>query len=110
VTPQTKRVPATDACVHDTSAPQLWAPPRPPQARRCAAESAIAAGVKVAVCSTSSEKAVQTIVDAMLGTDIAKVIRVFAGDIVAHKKPDPEIYTLAATALGVPPDECASSR
>lgn len=37
------------------------------------AGDAIDAGVKVAVCSTSSEYAVQTIVDEMLGTDISKV-------------------------------------
>jgi beta-phosphoglucomutase-like phosphatase (HAD superfamily) len=67
------------------------------------AENAINSGVKVAVCSTSSEKAVQTIVDVMLGTDISKVMRVFAGDMVPAKKPDPAIYELAATALGVDP-------
>ena len=37
------------------------------------AGDAIDAGVKVAVCSTSSEDSVQTIVDEMLGTDISKV-------------------------------------
>lgn len=36
------------------------------------AGDAIDAGVKVAVCSTSNEQAVQTIVDVMLGTDISK--------------------------------------
>lgn len=34
---------------------------------------AIDAGVRVAVCSTSNEEAVQTIVDVLLGTDISKV-------------------------------------
>lgn len=72
------------------------------------ADDAIKAGCKVAVCSTSNEKAVQTIVDVMLGTDVAKVMRVFAGDVVPAKKPDPAIYELAATRLGVEPSRCAS--
>lgn len=50
----------------------------------------------------------QTIVDVMLGTDVAKVMRVFAGDVVPAKKPDPAIYELAATRLGVEPARCAT--
>lgn len=73
-------------------------------ARVCiiAADEAIAAGAQVAVCSTSNEKAVQKIVDVMLPSAASK-IRVFAGDIVANKKPDPAIYHLAAKELQVDP-------
>ena len=60
----------------------------------------------MAVCSTSNEKAVQTIVDVLLGSDVSKVMRVFAGDVVPAKKPDPAIYILAATRLGVDPAMC----
>jgi beta-phosphoglucomutase-like phosphatase (HAD superfamily) len=67
------------------------------------AEEAIGAGCKVAVCSTSNEKAVQTIVDVLLGSDVAKIMHVYAGDMVPKKKPDPAVYELAATALGVNP-------
>ncbi|GBF97519.1 hypothetical protein Rsub_10442 [Raphidocelis subcapitata] len=67
---------------------------------------AIAAGVPVAVCSTSNERAVSTIVRVMLGEDVAKVMRVFAGDVVPKKKPDPAIYLLAAKELGVDPKRC----
>ena len=67
------------------------------------ADEAIEAGAKVGVCSTSNEKAVQKIVDVMLDPKVASQIRVFAGDIVAHKKPDPAIYYLAAQELGVEP-------
>ncbi len=35
--------------------------------------------MKIAVCSTSNERAVATIVRRMLGADVAKVMRVFAG-------------------------------
>ncbi|KAI8471357.1 MAG: HAD-like domain-containing protein [Monoraphidium minutum] len=67
---------------------------------------AIAAGLPVAVCSTSNERAVSTIVRVMLGPDVAKVMRVFAGDVVPKKKPDPAIYLLAAKELGVDPARC----
>ncbi|KAG2494894.1 hypothetical protein HYH03_007132 [Edaphochlamys debaryana] len=69
-------------------------------------EEAIAAGVPVAVCSTSNEKAVENIVKVMLGPQVARVMRVFAGDVVPKKKPDPAIYLLAARELGVDPKKC----
>lgn len=68
---------------------------------------AVAAGVPVAVCSTSNERAVSTIVRVMLGEDVARVMRVFAGDVVPRKKPDPAIYLLACEELGVDPRRCA---
>mmetsp|Transcript_22980 Transcript_22980/g.78249 ORF Transcript_22980/g.78249 Transcript_22980/m.78249 type:complete len:294 (-) Transcript_22980:91-972(-) len=67
---------------------------------------AIAAGVPVAVCSTSNEVAVQGIVTNLLGEDVAKVMPVFAGDVVPKKKPAPDIYLLAAEKLGVDPARC----
>jgi HAD superfamily hydrolase (TIGR01509 family) len=69
-------------------------------------EEAVAANVKVAVCSTSNEKAVQKIVDVMLGDSISKVMPVFAGDMVPKKKPDPAIYLMAARELNVDPARC----
>ncbi len=68
----------------------------------------MAAGVTVAVCSTSNEKAVQRIVDVMLGPEIAKSMRVFAGDVVAKKKPAPDIYLLAAKELSLDPARSAA--
>lgn len=67
---------------------------------------AVDAGVPVAVCSTSNERAVSTIVRVLLGEDVARVMRVFAGDVVPRKKPDPAIYLLAAQELGVDPRRC----
>lgn len=69
-------------------------------------DEALAAGVQVAVCSTSNEKAVAAIVRVMLGPERAQRMRIFAGDVVPKKKPDPAIYTLAATTLGVDPARC----
>ena len=72
------------------------------------ADEALEAGAKVAVCSTSNEKAVQKIIDVMMDPKVGSQIRVFAGDIVSNKKPDPAIYYLAAQELGVPPSRYLS--
>lgn len=69
-------------------------------------DQAFAKGVKVAVCSTSNEKAVSAIVSCLLGPERAEKITIFAGDVVPLKKPDPAIYLLAASTLGVEPSSC----
>jgi len=70
-------------------------------------DEAVAAGVKLAVCSTSNEKAVHTVVEKLLGpARKAKFDVILAGDVVSKKKPDPEIYTLALERLRLKPTEC----
>lgn len=70
-------------------------------------DEAIAAGVKLAVCSTSDEKAVNAVIERLLGpARKAKFDVVLAGDVVSRKKPDPEIYTLALQRLGLRATEC----
>jgi HAD superfamily hydrolase (TIGR01509 family) len=69
-------------------------------------DEAIAAGIPIAVCSTSADRAVNAVVSGKLGADRASRIKVFAGDIVKRKKPDPEIYNLAAKVLSVEPSKC----
>jgi HAD superfamily hydrolase (TIGR01509 family) len=69
-------------------------------------DEAIAAGITLAVCSTSNERAVQSVVDVLLGSARAAKITVFAGDAVAAKKPAPDIYNLAARTLGLAPETC----
>lgn len=69
-------------------------------------DAALAAGLKVAVCSTSNERAVETVVRVLLGAERAAQITVFAGDVVARKKPDPAIYQLAAKTLNLTPAAC----
>lgn len=61
----------------------------------------------MAVCSTSNEKSVSAVVR-MLGPELAGNIRIYAGDIVPKKKPDPAIYNLAAKELGVDPARCTA--
>ena len=67
---------------------------------------AIEAGVKLAVCSTSNERAVQAIVDKLLGEKISALTTVFAGDMVKAKKPDPAIYQMALDQLGLDRKKC----
>jgi HAD superfamily hydrolase (TIGR01509 family) len=69
-------------------------------------DAAFGAGMQVAVCSTSNERAVSAVVRVLLGAERAARITIFAGDAVAKKKPDPAIYTLAATTLGLTPAAC----
>jgi len=68
-------------------------------------DEALEEGIKVAVCSTSNEKAVAQIVK-MMGDDRAEKIRIFAGDVVQFKKPAPDVYLLAANTLMVKPEDC----
>lgn len=49
-------------------------------------DEAIAAGVKLAVCSTSSEKAVRNLVSTLMGPERTAKFSVFAGDMVQKKK------------------------
>ena len=69
-------------------------------------DEAIAGGITLAVCSTSNERAVQSVVDVLLGPERSKLITVFAGDVVAAKKPAPDIYNLAANKLNLAPARC----
>lgn len=70
-------------------------------------DEAVAAGVRLAVCSTSNEKAVNAVVERLLGPGRkAEFDLILAGDVVSKKKPDPEIYRLAAERLGLEPGEC----
>ncbi|KAJ0106542.1 hypothetical protein Patl1_18208 [Pistacia atlantica] len=81
-------------------------------------DQALEKGVKVAVCSTSNEKALWElslpIVSFLLGPERADKIKIFAGDVVPRKKPDPvnifftflAIYILASNTLGVDPSSC----
>jgi HAD superfamily hydrolase (TIGR01509 family) len=66
-------------------------------------KEAMEAGLKIAVTTTSNEKAAKAITEKVL-SDIKFEI-VLAGDVVEKKKPDPEIYNLALSKLGLNTDE-----
>jgi len=70
-------------------------------------DEAIAADVTLAVCSTSHERAVNLVVEKLLGSERkARFSVILAGDVVSKKKPDPEIYSLASEKLRLEPSEC----
>jgi HAD superfamily hydrolase (TIGR01509 family) len=70
-------------------------------------DEAIAANVMLAVCSTSHERAVNLVVERLLGPERkARFSAILAGDVVSKKKPDPEIYNLASQRLSLEPSEC----
>ncbi len=69
-------------------------------------DEAIAAGVKLGVCTTSNPKFIDAVLDLFGPERKAKFAFVHAGDVVSKKKPDPEIYELAKKSLGLPVHEC----
>ena len=69
-------------------------------------DEAIANNVRLGVCTTSNAKFIDAVLDLMGPERKAKFEFVHAGDVVSKKKPDPEIYELAAQSLGLPQSEC----
>jgi HAD superfamily hydrolase (TIGR01509 family) len=69
-------------------------------------DEAIAARIQLAVCSTSNQRAVTAIVQTLLGPERRANFAIFAGDIVPHKKPAPDIYNLARERLALKAEEC----
>jgi len=69
-------------------------------------DEAIAAGVRLGVCTTSNPKAIDGVLDLLGAERKAAFDFVHAGDVVSRKKPDPEIYELAKQSLGLPASEC----
>jgi len=76
--------------------------PRPGIAR--VAAEAIAGGWRLAVASTSAESSVRATLEHAVGPEQAREFGVFAGDMVPHKKPAPDVYLLALKELDVPAD------
>ncbi len=66
----------------------------------CGCSQALAAGVPVAVCSSSSPSQVQKIVG-KLGAARANKIHIFASDQVKRRKPAPDVYLLAQVCVYV---------
>jgi len=70
-------------------------------------DEAIIADVALAVCSTSHERAVNLVVEKLLGSERkARFNAILAGDVVTKKKPDPQIYKLVSEKLSLEPSEC----
>ena len=64
-------------------------------------------GLAVGICSASTRGGFEKVVDAVVGQErLAKLDVVIAGDDVSKKKPDPEIYNVAAARLGLDKTAC----
>lgn len=69
-------------------------------------DDAIAAGVKLACCSTSNDKAVKNLIKTLMGPDRAAKFQVFAGDMVKAKKPAPDVYNMAVDQMKLDKSRC----
>lgn len=69
-------------------------------------DEAIAADVKLAVCSTSNDKAVANLVKTLMGPERAAKFQIFAGDMVKAKKPAPDVYDMAVDTMGLDKSRC----
>ncbi len=69
-------------------------------------DEAMAAGVKLGVCTTSNPAFIDAVLDLFGAERKAYFSFVLAGDVVKKKKPNPEIYELAKATLGLPVHEC----
>lgn len=69
-------------------------------------DEAIEKGVRLAVCSTSNEKAVNNIVQVLMGDERRSKFEIFAGDMVKAKKPAPDVYLMAVEEMGLDKDRC----
>ncbi len=72
------------------------------------AEAALSAGWKLAVASTSAKPSVEAVLIHAVGETTAKRFTVLAGDVVAAKKPAPDIYLLAIEKLEIAPSNCVA--
>eukprot|EP00571_Detonula_confervacea_P015216 CAMPEP_0172297656 /NCGR_PEP_ID=MMETSP1058-20130122/591_1 /TAXON_ID=83371 /ORGANISM="Detonula confervacea, Strain CCMP 353" /LENGTH=304 /DNA_ID=CAMNT_0013006829 /DNA_START=13 /DNA_END=927 /DNA_ORIENTATION=+ len=69
-------------------------------------DEAIENGVKLAVCSTSNEKAVSNLVSTLMGPERASKFQIFAGDMVQKKKPAPDVYLMAVDEMKLDKNRC----
>jgi HAD superfamily hydrolase (TIGR01509 family) len=69
-------------------------------------DEAHAAGVRLGVCTTSDPKSIDGVLDLMGKQRKAYFEIVLAGDVVAKKKPSPEIYNLAKQRLNLDSRDC----
>ena len=67
-------------------------------------QDAAAAGLRLAIATTTSRPNVDALLRATLGANPFEVIA--CGDEVAAKKPAPDIYELALQRLALPPEDC----
>ena len=75
-----------------------------PGVRRIA-RAADTLGWRLAVASTSDFESVAAVLELAVGPNLAARFAVFAGDVVAAKKPAPDVYRFALDYLGLAPSD-----
>jgi len=79
--------------------------PRPGMVRLV--REAHAAGVRLAIATTSTPGSVEAMLKAFFGADANSLFDVIAaGDVVSNKKPAPDVYLYALEKLGLPASAC----
>ncbi len=73
--------------------------PRPGIARL--AMEAYRNGWRLAVASTSEFELVAAVLEIAVGRGVASKFEIFAGDVVTHKKPAPDVYEFALGHIGI---------
>ncbi len=76
-----------------------------PGVRRLALE-ALQAGWRIGVASAGARASVEAVVRNALGEDLLRRFTLVTGEDTVHKKPAPEVYTLAVKSLAVHPCDC----
>jgi HAD superfamily hydrolase (TIGR01509 family) len=72
-------------------------------------DEALLAGIRVGIASTTTSANVAALLDAELGKGAHRRFSVIAcGDVVPAKKPAPDIYRLALSALGLSPEDAVA--
>ncbi len=72
-------------------------------------DEALVAGIRVGIASTTTSANVAALLDAELGRGAHRRFSVIAcGDVVPAKKPAPDIYRLALSALGLSPENAVA--
>jgi len=67
------------------------------------------AGIRLAIATTTTPENVTTLLECSGGPDLPRWFEVIAaGDVVAAKKPAPDIYQLALRELGLPANACVA--
>lgn len=71
-------------------------------------EAARAAGISLAIATTTTRANVDALLDAALASGAAAWFTIVAGDEVPRKKPAPDVYLAALTALGLSAADCVA--
>lgn len=70
-------------------------------------DEARGAGLSLSIATTATPESVKTLLESSLGSGVLEWFDVVAaGDMVAHKKPSPDVYLYVLHHLGLKPEQC----